>query len=248
MEAKCLLRMALERCTPSGRVSLRVALPTPTASLSELLRQKAQLPPDSPLARVCQQLALEEPAAPRRACVVEVHAAFPPSPQQSANLAAFAAAAAAHEITSVLFAPSPEGLAGATPEAALSGFERLCLPGARLAAREFVERVRLWLVAATANRWQVSADGLRLLRHCCTEQGHFWPQLTQDSLLISAAARLPLVTSWAVQLAQARAVPLQDVSDVPVEWRAAPRRWPSLQMSALLSELRSAEQASPAVS
>jgi serine/threonine protein kinase len=236
LEAQSLLRVALERCAPPQRVSLRLSLPTPATPFSELLRQKTSLPPDSPLARVCHQLGLEEPGPASPACVVEVHAAFPLSERQSAELSEFARAASAHEISTVLFVPADAAGAGSP-----ASFETLSLPGPRLAPREFNERVRLWMAAATGGRWDVSADGLRLLRHCCSEQGHFWPRLTQDSLLISAAARLPLVTSWAVQAAQSRALPLHAPCDVPVEWRAAPRRWPSPQMQELLSTIRSAE-------
>jgi hypothetical protein len=173
--------------------------------------------------------------------VVEVLAACPPSERQSAELVTFADAAAKSEIAIVLVASSEAPFAPGSGR--LPGFEALHLPEAWLSAQEFGERVRLWLSAATAKRWDISTDALRLLRHVCCEHGHSWPQLLKDSLLISAAARLPLVTSWSVQAAQARATPLHVVSDVPVEWRASPRRWPSPKMSALLSELRRAEQA-----
>jgi len=243
LEAKAVLGIALERCTPARRVSSRVVLPTPAAPLSELLRQKTSVPAASSLAQVCQQLALEEPLHASTPSVVEVHATFALSAEQSAELAAFARAATAHEITTVLFAPSGDAPGNLDSGSAPPGFESLCLPGAGFdGAREFAERAGLWLAAATGQRWDVSADALRLLRHCCRAQGHFWPRLLQDSLLISAAARLPVVTTWAVHAAQLRSVPLHAPSDVPVEWRAAPRRWPSPQMAELLLRIRRAEQ------
>jgi len=241
-DGRGLLRVALARCVPSRRVALRLELGSPTTSLCALARQKAGAPALATLAQVCEQLTAQQSASPGGPCVIEVLAASPPSERQSADLVTFAEAAAKYQIAIVLVASADAPFdAGGS---ALPGFEALHLPEPWATAQQFAERARLWLAAATASRWSVSADALRLLRHECREHAHSWPQLLQDSLLISAAARLPLVTSWSVQAALARATPLHVVSDVPVEWRAPPRRWPSPKISALLSDLRRAEHAS----
>jgi len=238
VEARALLGVALARCSPRRRVALRLELSTPAASLPALLRQRAGAATSATLEQVCQQLAAERAAAPGEPWLVEVHASIAPSARQAADLRAFAELASASQIALVLVSPSAGAGAG------LPGFELLRLPPAWLDPRDFAERVRLWLAAASAQRWNASVDALRLLRHGCQEQGQAWTQLTQDSLLISAAARLPLLTSWGVQAALTHATPLHAVSDVPAEWRAPPRCWPSPKLAALLAELRTAEQLS----
>ena len=241
VEARALLRVALGRCMPPRRVALRLEISTPAAVLPALLRQRAGAAAALPLEKICQQLVAEQHASSSGPCVIEVQMTVVPSARQTADLRAFADLAAESQIAIVLVSSSSE--AGPEGSDALPGFELLRMPPAWLSAHDFAERVRLWLAAASAQRWQASADALRLLRHGCREQGYAWTQLTQDSLLISAAARLPLLTSWAVQAALARASPLHALSEVPAEWRAPPRRWPSPQLLGLLCELRAEDQA-----
>jgi hypothetical protein len=242
VEARSLLQIALDRCVPARQLALRIHLSGPGARLHEQLLQKLSLAPDTPLERLCQQLA--EPAGVARGrCLVEVQCSALPSERQRAELEALASAGKAYELALALLLTPPGGEPAAGGE--LPGFELLRLPGAALGAREFAERVRLWVAAASADRWQVSADGLRLLHHLCREHRQAWPQLLQASLLVSAAAGLPVITSWAVQAAHAHGVPLHALGDVPVEWRSAPRRWPSAQVAALLARLREAESPAP---
>jgi serine/threonine protein kinase len=237
-EGKTLLRLALARCEPNPRVVLRLELPTPGTQLQTLVRQRSNSAPNTPLDRVCAQLASAPPGVPAGPCLVEIHSAGRLSMARAAELVAFVAVASSHEILTILLEASDDGCVGEA--AALPAFELLPLPAVAGDTRDFEERVKLWLAAATSDRWRISADGMRVLRHTCA-QSTGWRQLLQDSLLISAAARLPVVTSWAVQAAHACAGPLHDVSDVPAELRAAPRRWPSPKMTALVAELRGAE-------
>jgi hypothetical protein len=237
-ESRTLLRLALARREPSPRVALRLELPTPATGLLALLRQRASCAPNTSLDRLCAQLASAPASVPTGPCLVEIHAAALLSTHQAAELVEFVAVASAYDILTLLLETS-DGSAAKDSEA-LPAFELLSLPAAARDAAHFQERVRLWLGAATAERWRISADGMRVLRHSC-EQGATWRQLLQDSLLISAAARLPVITSWAVQAARVTAGPLHDVGDVPAEFRTPPRRWPSPKMMGLLAELRAAE-------
>jgi hypothetical protein len=237
-ECRSLLRLALARFEPSPRIALRLELPTPATVLQTALRQRANCAPSLSLDRLCAQLASAPPGVPAGACLVEIHSAAPLSGHQAAELVEFVAVASAYEIVTILLETS-DGSA-ATDSEVLPAFELLKLPAAARDAAHFRERVRLWLAAATGDRGRISADGMRVLRQAC-EQGATWRQLLQDSLLISAAARLPIVTSWAVQAARGAAGPFHDVSDVPAEFRTQPRRWPSPKMMGLLAELRAAE-------
>jgi hypothetical protein len=236
-DGKTLLRLALARLEPSPRIALRLELPGPSNLLQTALRQRTSCPPNASLERVCAQLASAPAAVANTLSLVEIHIASPLSPPQAAELAEFVAVASSREIITILLETSD----GTTSDAdMLPAFELLRLPAAAHDRCDFQERVKLWLGAATAERWSISADGMRVLRHAC-EQGATWRQLLQNSLLISAAAHLPVITSWAVQSAQTSVGPLHDVSDVPAEFRAPPRRWPSPKTFALLAELRTAE-------
>jgi hypothetical protein len=101
----------------------------------------------------------------------------------------------------------------------------------------FVERIRLWTHAATAEHWDFTVDALRLLRHVCRQHGPGWRELAQGSISMAAAARLPLVTSWAVRAAELQMTGRLARSE-PGEWCVAPRRWPSPEVAELLAELR----------
>lgn len=243
-DAERLLGVALERCSPRPEVVARVSLPTPDAKLGQLLRQRSNAAPLASLAQVLEQLpALGPPgASPRR--LIVIHAVHALGAAQVLDLLQLEAEAALQGICSVLIGAAGAAAAG---YAADSKLVRVSPATARFSA--FITRVRLWTQTATAERWDFSVDALLLLRHFSRQHGPSWPELAQISLAIAAAARLPLVTSWAVQAAHQQLTGQHPSAEVPRESRTSPRRWPSADVLSTLATLRTEleleEEASP---
>jgi hypothetical protein len=129
-------------------------------------------------------------------------------------------------------------VSGVTDIESPDGCRLVRVPAAAKPWSGFVSRVRLWTHTATGERWDFTVDALRLLRHLCRQHGQGWPDLTQSSISIAAAARLPLVTSWAVQAAHLQIKGPHTSAELPLEWRVAPRCWPTPELQARLAELR----------
>jgi hypothetical protein len=232
-DAERLLGVAFERCSPRPEVVVRVNLPTPDAKLGQLLRQRSNAGPMVPIARVVEQLPLLGTAgsSPRRWIVVQTAHAL--GTAQVLELAQLNAEAVRQGIGCLLIAPAGAGEAGDAAGARLVRVAAATVPWSA-----FIARVRLWTRAATGERWDFSADALRLLRHFSRQHDQSWPELTQISISIAAAERLPLVTSWAVQAAHLQTAAKHTGAEPPRESRVAPRRWPSADMMITLAALR----------
>jgi protein kinase-like protein len=233
-DAERLLGVAIERCYPRPAVVARLALPTPDAKLATLLRKRSDVSPTASIAEALEQLPKLGPLdAPQRR-VIEIRATSALGAAQVLEIGALVAEAARLEIRTVLLAP----VSGTTDIASPEGCRLVRVPTAAKPWSGFVSRVRLWTDTATGERWDFSVDALRLLRDLCRQHGQGWPDLTQSSISIAATARLPLVTSWAVQAAHLQIKGPLAGAELPLEWRVAPRCWPSPELQARLAELR----------
>jgi hypothetical protein len=161
--------------------------------------------------------------------VIEVYAPRGISDAQRAEVEILADAARARRMICVLVVPAPAGI---------DGFRVVNAFGVAEESTELRERLERWMELATGGGFSFSADGLLLATHLCKQEGKWWARLARESMLIAGAARLPVVTSWAVQGANAQVMPLHESDDVPAEWRRPPRVWPSAAMAARLAELR----------
>lgn len=102
-------------------------------------------------------------------------------------------------------------------------------------------RLQRWISTASAERYTFTSDALRVFCHLHAREAHPWTRLARSSLLVAAAAGLPLVTSWAVLTAAGIPRELRELMDVPASARVRPLRWPSEEGMRLLTELREAE-------
>jgi hypothetical protein len=234
-DAERLLSVAIERCYPRPAVVARLALPTSEAKLATLLRKRSDVSATASIVEALEQLPTLGPVGAPQRRVIEVRASQALGPAQLLELGALVAEAARLEIRTVVLGPCNSTADVQTP----AGCRLVRVPAAATPWSGFVQRVQLWTRTATGERWDFSSDALRLLRHLCREHAQSWPELTQSSISIASAARLPLVTSWAVQAAHLQIKGSQASSELPLEWRVAPRCWPSLELLATLGELRS---------
>jgi len=235
--AELLLRVALDRCTPSPERLGRVSVTAPTANLGELLRHKAQPPFATSHPPTYPAQPSPSASVPGSHRLLEVEAADGLTPLQTRELAAFLESAFGYATTIVLIR-SNAAPSGSAMTPALPGLLVLDLPRHDAPFCDFVERVRLWTSVATGGRWDFTSDALRVLRHLCRRPGCLWPELTRDSLWLAAGARLPIVTSWAVRATQAQASAAGAQGEMPGDWRHVPRRWPTPEAFSMLAGLR----------
>jgi serine/threonine protein kinase len=231
-DADGFLRVAIERCHPRPSIVAHVKLSTSDASLSSLLRKRSNVSPMASLGEALDQLPSvgADGAGGRR--LIEIRVTCPLDTAQKLELEALRAEAARQGIGTVLI-----GRAVAMAAAAAPGMGIVELPAADVPWLDFVERMKLWTIAATEERWDFSVDALRLVRHSCREHGHSWRELAQGSVSMAAAARLPVVTTWAVRQAELQMTG-RLASSEPGQWAAAPRRWPTSELLELLARLR----------
>jgi hypothetical protein len=232
-EADGFLCAAIERCNPMPSIVARVTLSAPETRLAALLLKRPDVSAIASIDDALEQLPAAgiAGAGPRR--LIEIRLACTLSLAQKRELEALNAEATRRGLGTIIIGRMPD----ARTVADLAGVTVVRLPAGDVPWLEFVERMRLWTHAATDERWDFTVDALRLSRHLCREHGHGWRELAQASISMAAAARLPVVTSWAVRAAELQMSGRLERSE-PTQWYVAPRRWPSPEVAELLAKLR----------
>jgi serine/threonine protein kinase len=221
--------VALEHSSERHEFAVRLTLPN-AGLLHDLISRKLERVAPGSLSDACALL-LEPARELAGRGLVEVCVRRALTEEQRRDLEVLVDAATAIDTACVLVGASSE-----LP--ALEGFRRVETLGAPALRFEHEERLALWIELATGGRYTFSRDGLRLAAEACEVDGRFWPRLAQDSLLIAAAAGLPVVTSWAVLGACAQAGPCHSIDDVPAAWRRRPSQWPTAEVAKRLAALR----------
>ncbi|HET9931590.1 MAG TPA: serine/threonine-protein kinase [Polyangiaceae bacterium] len=234
--AEALLLCEVARGATSERYELvvRLMLTQPQMSIHDAILRKLGLIGDVPFALACSRL-LDSAREGNSAAVIEIGAPRGLTAQQRRELAALSEAAHQRGTVCVVCAPVAQALE-------LAGFRRIEAFSA-LALVDHEARHAAWIAAATGGRVSFSRDGLRVSGALCREEGRYWPDLLRDSLLIASAARLPVVTSWAILAARSQGGALGSIDDVPAALRRRPVSWPPADVQTLLNRLRKTGEA-----
>jgi hypothetical protein len=100
------------------------------------------------------------------------------------------------------------------------------------------ELIRAWATDATAGRFSLSADAVRLLTNATVHERRPWVGVLEQSIAIAGANAQHVVPSWAVLRALKSIARINDVMDVPAELRRRPASWPPSDVLELLKKLR----------
>jgi hypothetical protein len=242
-DALMLLDVAREASDDRRDLVARITLPKPAMHLRDAIHRKLGLPPTDSIEDASSELFASVRSIDHNG-VLEIYAPLGLSPRQRAEIDVLADAARVRGIVcAVATSPAAQPQAAGSDDAeSLDGFVCIEAIVAGESQPEMQERLRLWIETATGGRFRFSPDGLRLAGHACCEGGRWWARVGCDSLLIAAAARLPVVTTWAVLGATtAQGGHWHDVHDVPPEWRRRPFVWPPEDLLQQLVRLRAAE-------
>lgn len=233
--AEALLLSEVTRSATSERYELvvRLMLTQPQLSIHDAILRKLGLIGDVPFAVACSRLL--DSVREGSVAVIEIGAPRGLTAQQRRELEALSALAQSRGTVCVVCAPAAQALD-------VSGFRRM-EAFTNLALADHEARHAAWIEAATGGRIQFSRDGLRVSGALCREEGRYWPDLLRDSLLIASAARLPIVTSWAVLAARSQVGSLGSIDEVPAALRRRPVSWPPADVQALLNRLRKTGEA-----
>jgi len=228
-----LLDTAREVGAESRALCGRLNLTKTSVSLCEVIERQLALTTKGDLRAACQRL-LEPARRSGNPAILVVHCPRGISEPQRAELDLLAERASALGVACLLLLPPPDSAA----DAPLPGFERVVAFRSDEDPRELEERMRLWLRFATADRYHFSTDGLRLAAHYCRSERRFWATLALQSLLITCAADLRFITSWAVEGARTQPTVWYDPSEVPAPWRKRPLFWPTTELLSVFERLR----------
>jgi hypothetical protein len=228
-QALLLTEVALELAPEPHRLFVRLTLPNAPGRLMDAMARKFECATPGSLRDACALLL--EPARQIEAVpLLEVTVRRALSEEQQRELRVLLDVASESHVSCILVGASAD-----VP--AFEGVRRIEAFAARELRREHEERLEAWILVATGGRFAFSRDGLRLAAAICIEEGRHWLRLAQDSVLVAAAAGLPVVTSFAVLGACAEVASFQTVDDVPALWRRRPALWPPPDVAARLSAL-----------
>ncbi len=228
-EAVSLLHAALRQLAPAIRTCAIVTLNESTGSLRQAI--VGQACPEAPqvLGRALARIG----ESSRHQALLEIRTERPLNAAQTSELNAVLRESRAQGTALVLLA----GNAIQAPSVNDSDdIYVLALPPPDF--ETFALRVQAWFAFATEGRLRCTRDALVLLHHIERQGGLPWFTVCRASALIAAAAKLRLVTTWAVDAAHALQGPLRNLADVPARYFRPPKRWPDETMSARLEELR----------
>jgi eukaryotic-like serine/threonine-protein kinase len=229
-DALLLVDVAREVGAERRSVVARLTLPKPTTSLRDVVTRQLALRENLSFADACRHL-LAHASRLSTSGLVVLHAPRGLGSALRFDVEALAAHAAAAGAKCVLATPRDGAGSEAEPPA---GFRRMSAFDSSESAQELAERLQLWLRFATGDRFHFSADALRLASHYCLREGRYWASLALQSLLIASAARLNVVTTWAVSGAHQQLAPWQEPREVPAAFRQRPLVWPTDAMAAEL--------------
>ena len=234
--AEALLLSEVTRSATTERCELvvRLMLTQPQLSIHDAILRKSGLIGDVPFVLACSRL-LDSAREGGSVGVIEIGAPRGLTASQRRELDTLSDLAHQRGTVCVVCAPVAQA-----PD--IGGFRRLeAFADFTLADHE--ARHAAWIEAATGGRVRFSRDALRVSGALCREEGKYWPDLLRDSLLIASAARLPVVTSWAVLAARSQGGSLGSIDEVPAALRRRPVSWPPTDVQALLNRLRKTGEA-----
>ncbi len=246
-DALVLIEVAREIAAEKRPICAQLMIPNSRTSLGDVIERQLGLRGPQTLTQACETLLMPARRVGSGALLV-VHAPRGLSTEQIAQLELLSEAGERAGVASIVALPSSSSPSEQETEARLPGFGRMNAFQAVEPARELEERLKLWLGFTTDWHYRFSVDALRLTAHYCRNEGRFWANLALQSLLISSAAGLRVVTSWAVTGAHGQQTPWYDPSEVPAAWRRRPLSWPDAAAARVLASLRQTARATPAAS